>query len=99
LAASYRVLKRSLWARIRNIAGSAFVTQRPKMKPPMKTTTPGKETFEKIENSDGADAHKVEDSSLDAQIREQLVQALEDSVAALEIGFLHEDPRCSIGCE
>ena len=69
------------------------------MKPPMKTTTPGKETFERIENSDGPDAHKVEDSSLDAQIRERLVQALEDSVAALEIGFLHEDPRCSIGCE
>lgn len=25
------------------------------------------------------------------------VQALEDSVASLEIGFLHESPRCSIG--
>jgi hypothetical protein len=27
------------------------------------------------------------------------VQALEDSIASLESGFVHESPRCSIGCE
>jgi len=60
---------------------------------------PGKQTFEKIENSDRADAHKVEDGPLDAQVCKGLVQALEDSIASLEIGFVHESPRCSIGCE
>jgi hypothetical protein len=60
---------------------------------------PGKQTFEEIENSNRADAHKVEDGPLDAQVRKGLVQALEDSIASLEIGFVHESPRCSIGCE
>ena len=60
---------------------------------------PGKETFEEIENSDRADAHKVEDGPLDSQVRKGLVQALEDSAASLEIGFLHESPRYSLGCE
>jgi hypothetical protein len=55
----------------------------------------GKETFEKIENSDRPDAHKVEDGPLDAQIRKGLVQALEDSIASPEIGFVHESPLCS----
>jgi hypothetical protein len=57
---------------------------------------PGKQTFEKIEDADGANAHKVEDGPLDAQVRKGLVQALEDSIASLEIGFVHESPRCSI---
>jgi len=57
----------------------------------------GQEAFEKIENADRADAHKVEDGPLDAQVRKGLVQALEDSIASLKIAFLHESPRCSIG--
>ena len=32
-----------------------------------------KEAFDEIENADGADTHKLEDSPLDAQIREGLV--------------------------
>jgi hypothetical protein len=60
---------------------------------------PGKEAFEKIENSNCADAYEVEDCTLNTQVHEGFVQALEDSIAAPEIGFLHESPRCSIGCE
>jgi hypothetical protein len=66
--------------------------------PPTKDETgdednkPGKETFEKIKNSDGTNAHKVEDGPLDAQVRKGLVQALEDSIASLEICVQHEGP-------
>jgi hypothetical protein len=35
--------------------------------------SPGEQAFEKIENSHCADAHKVENSPLDAQVREGLV--------------------------
>ena len=58
---------------------------------------PGKQTFEKVENSDRAHTHKVEDGPFDAQVRKGLVQALEDSVASLEIGCLHEALAAQLG--
>src|SRR5581483_9782722 len=51
-----------------------------------------KKTLEKIEDADCADANKVEDSALDAQVREGLVKALEDSVLAPWSVFLHDGP-------
>jgi hypothetical protein len=70
---------------------------RPKMEPSMKTTRPASRLAKRSKDAGCAEAHKVEDCPLDAQIREGFVQDLEDSIAAPEIGFVHESAHCSIG--
>ena len=67
------------------------------MNPPMKTTNAGEEALEKVEYPDRTDADKIEDGPFDTQVRKGLVQALEDSVASLEIGFLHEALAAQLG--
>src|SRR6202034_3262640 len=47
-AASYRLLYFSDFARIRRNAGSLFVTQWPKVKPPMKTATPASRLLKRL---------------------------------------------------
>ena len=46
---------------------------------------PSQQTFKEIENADGSDTDEIEEGSLDAQIGEGLMQALEDAIATFEI--------------
>jgi hypothetical protein len=51
---------------------------------------PGEQTFEKVEHPDRPDADKVKDGPLNAQVCEWLVEALKNSIPALEVHFLHD---------
>jgi hypothetical protein len=65
---------------MRRNAGSLFVAQCPKAKPPIKTAIPSEKRIEEIEGSNTRDANEVKQRALYTQISERLVQTLEDSV-------------------
>jgi len=59
----------------------------------------GKDRIEDVERAHCADAHEVKQSAFDAQIREGLMQALEDPVAPAACGVcLHESPSHLRSC-
>ena len=67
---------------MRRNAGSLFVTQWPKAKPPMKTAIPARMELKRLKAPTALDADEVEERPFHAQVSERLVQALEDSVCA-----------------
>jgi hypothetical protein len=82
---------------MRSIAGSAIADPSPEHETANKNHSASEQAFKEVENADCADAHKVEDRPVDAQIRERLVETLEDSITTPDLRFLHESPLCSIG--
>src|ERR1700688_1391911 len=67
---------------MRRKAGSLFVAQWPKAKPPMKTEIPARMELKRLKAPHGAHTNEVEERPFHSQVSEWLVQALKDSVRA-----------------
>jgi hypothetical protein len=63
----------------------------------MKTTAPARKLSKRLKTPTAPTQTKLEDGTLDAEIRKGLVLALEDLIAELEIGVVHKTPVAQSG--